>query len=101
MTLAEKYASKASKSLKEQLLKHVENKLQHTKDGERFIYTIGWWECGYENVLSIECCNPFDAMTNIGSRQEINDIMKAEGFKIIEDYGGYRHRANTNYVLEK
>ena len=104
MTLAAKYADKASKSLRTRLLEAVEAKLSALKEGQEFSFTIGWCESGYENSLDIReptiLC-PMDALTSEGSHEEINAIMKAEGFKPIEDYGGYRHRARTTYMLER
>lgn len=104
MTLAAKYASNASKSLKSQLLEAVEAKLKKMEEGWTFSFTIGWFNSGYENVLKTQepsnLC-PMDAITHEGSHEEINSIMKAEGFKAIEDYGGYHHRARTTYVLER
>lgn len=103
MTLATKYAGKATKSLKSQLLEAVEAKLQETKPGEPFRYSIGWLECGSLNYLQVynDGRRRFDALTNEGSKGEINAIMEAEGFKVIDSFGiPGSLRQNTTYVLE-
>ena len=104
MTLAAKYADKASKSLKSQLLEAVEAKLQKAKPGEPFLYSIGWLECGSLNYLQVynDSHRRFDALTNEGSKGEINAIMEAEGFKVIDSFGiPGSLRPNTTYVLER
>lgn len=103
-TLSEKYASVGAKSLKQQLLEAVEAKLQKAKPGEPFRYSIGWYECGWLNCFDIpdHPGGRFDALTNEGSKGEINAIMEAEGFKVIDSFGiPGSLRPNTTYVLER
>lgn len=103
-TLSEKYVSVGAKSLKQQLLEAVEAKLQKAKPGEPFRYSIGWFECGCLNYLQVynDPGRRFDALTNEGSKGEINAIMEAEGFKVIDSFGiPGSLRPNTTYVLER
>lgn len=97
MTIAEKYKNLKNKSIEEMVIEIVENCAKKCKDGQGLEICCGWWEV--ESKPKEEDCQWFDLMAGECYHDEINRIMREQGFKVYEDYGGFRHRARTYYRL--
>ena len=119
-SLSEKYNELKTKSIKDALLEDIEKVLSNWKshveeislphksydemtDNERrFEYTIIWqpnnsfldpWHHGLNKWDYYACAGQ-------GYKQEIDEILKKEGFKCIEDYGSFNYKPRTTYVFK-
>ena len=96
MTIAEKYANLKGKTIEQMVLEIVEDCAKKCKDGESLELVCGWWETDDKPKAD---SSVFDFMAGQCYHEEINRIMKEQGFRIYENYGGYRYRARTTYRL--
>lgn len=97
MTIAEKYANLKGKSIKQMVLEIVDEIASKCKEGESLELTCGWWITNEEPRTH---GLPFSFMAGECYHNEINSFMKEQGFKVYENYGGFRRRAYTTYRLE-
>ena len=97
MTIAEKYSNLVGKSIKEMTLEIVEKIASNWKNDGTLELVCGWWNT--DNKPSADS-SVFDFMAGECYHNEINEIMKAQGFSVYENYGGFRYRARTTYRLE-
>ena len=97
MTIAEKYNYLKNKTIKEMVLEIVEECAQKCKDGQGLELVYGWWETDVKPDARNP--KPFDFMAGECYHDEINKIMREQGFSVYENYGGYRYRARTTYRL--
>ena len=98
MTIAEKYPELKGKSIKDMVLEIVTNIANNWKSDEGLEIVCGWWET--ESKPKANDSQWFDFMAGECYHDEINDLMKEQGFRVYEDFGGFRHRARTTYRLE-
>lgn len=96
MTIAEKYKNLKNKTIKEMVLEIVEECAQKCESGKGLELVCGWW---ITDELPHKDSRVFDFMAGECYHQEINTIMKEQGFHIYENYGGFRYRARTTYRL--
>lgn len=96
MTIAEKYSNLKNKTIEQMVIEIVEECAQKCKEGQGLELVCGWWETDY---LPKADSQVFDFMAGQCYHNEINRIMKAQGFHLYENYGGYRYRARTTYRL--
>ena len=96
MTIAEKYSNLKNKSIEEMVLEIVENCAQKCKEGKGLELVCGWWET---DDLPSANSQVFDFMAGECYHNEINRIMKEQGFHVYENYGGFRYRPRTTYRL--
>jgi len=97
MTIAEKYSNLKGKSIKDMTLEIVEKIASEWKGNDALEIVCGWWEI--ESKPKAES-NVFDFMAGECYHSEINKVMKEQGFRVYEDYGGIRWRPRTTYRLE-
>ena len=96
MTIAEKYKNLKNKTIKEMVLEIVEDYAQKCTDGQGLSLVCGWWDTDNLPKAGSEV---FDFMAGQCYHEEINRIMREQGFSVYENYGGYRSRARTTYRL--
>jgi len=96
MIIAEKYKNLKNKSIEELVLEIVENCAQKCKNGQGLEIVCGWW---LDDVLPKANSQVFDFMAGECYHEEINRVMREQGFHIYENYGGFRYRARTTYRL--
>lgn len=96
MTIAEKYKNLKNKTIKEMVLEIVEKCAQNCKEGQGLELVCGWWETDDKPSST---SSVFDFMAGECYHEEINKIMREQGFSAYENYGGYRYRARTTYRL--
>lgn len=94
-TIAEKYANLKVKSVNDVILEIVENIAKKCNGGLEV--TCGWWET---DVFPHAETSVFDFMAGECYRQEIDKIMRQQGFSVYYSYSGFRWRARTTYRLE-
>ena len=97
-TIAEKYSNLKVKSVNDVVLEIVEEiakKCDPTKGGLEV--TCGWWET---DVFPHAETSVFNFMAGQCYRQEIDKIMRQQGFSVYYSYSGFRWRARTTYRLE-
>lgn len=94
-TIAEKYPNLKVKSVNDVILEIVENIAKKCKGGLEV--TCGWWET---DVFPHAETSVFDFMAGECYRQEIDKIMRQQGFSVYYSYSGFRWRARTTYRLE-
>lgn len=119
--LRDKYKELETQSIKDALLEDVEKVLKNWKQHvinqnpftkvnsfeelpekeRRFRYTIIWQS---DNSFLVPWHNgltkwDYYACAGSGYKKEIDTILKAEGFKGLEDYGSHTHRPSTTYVF--
>ena len=97
MTIAEKYKNLKNKSIEEMVIEIVEDCAKKCKEGQGLEICCGWWEV--ESKPKADDCQGFDLMAGECYHDEINKIMREQGFKAYEDFGGIRHRPRTYYRL--
>lgn len=98
MTIAEKYASLRGKTIREIVLEIVENIAQNYKGEGGLEIVCGWWKDQSEPEQKKDSIW-FHMMAGECYHDEINAIMRAEGFHVYEDYERFRYRARTRYRL--
>lgn len=97
MTIAEKYNNLKCKSIEEMVIEIVEDCAKKCKNEQGLEICCGWWKD--ETKPKANDGQWFDLMSGECYHEEINQIMRDQGFKIYEDYGAFRHRARTYYRL--
>lgn len=99
MTIAEKYSNLKAKSIKDMVLEIVEEVAKNCKTNSLEI-VCGWWET--DDLPKAEKNSQwFDLMAGECYHNEINRVLKEQGFRAYENYGGFRWRARTTYRLEQ
>ena len=116
--LSEKYKELKSKSIKDAILEDIERVLstwkQHvekisnkkweeiSENQQRFEYSIIWQPNNQFLEPWHKGLNYWDyyAVAGQGYKKEIDQILEAEGFKPIEDYGNYKYLPRTTYVFK-
>lgn len=98
MTIAEKYSNLKAKSIKDMVLEIVEEVAKNCKTNSLEI-VCGWWET--DDLPKAEKNSQwFDLMAGECYHNEINRVLKEQGFRAYENYGGGGWRARTTYRLE-
>lgn len=78
-------------------LEIVEKIASEWKSDSTLEIVCGWWDAESKPKAD---SNVFDFMAGECYHNEINKVMKEQGFMAYEDYGGFRRRARTTYRLE-
>lgn len=118
--LTDKYNELKTKNIKDAILEDIEKVMSNWKtfrekisiekkkweemsdDEKRFEYTIIWqpdnsflnpWHNGLHKWDWYACAGT-------GYKKEIDEILKSEGFKCIEDYGDFNCKPRTTYVFK-
>lgn len=97
MTIAEKYSELKGKSIKDMVLEIVTNIANNWKSDKGLEIVCGWWEIESKPKADSQV---FDFMAGECYHEEINKVMREQGFRVYEDFGGFLHRARTTYRLE-
>lgn len=98
MKISEKYSELKGKSIKDMVIEIVTNIANNCKNNECLEICCGWWET--ESKPKADDSQWFDFMAGECYHEEINNVMREQGFRAYEDFGGFRHRARTTYRLE-
>ena len=94
-TIAEKFPNLKVKSLNDTVIEIIENIAKKCNSGLEI--TCGWWET---DVFPHAESSVFDFMAGNCYRQEIDKIMRQQGFSVYYSYSGFHWRARTTYRLE-
>lgn len=95
MSIVDKYSNLKCKSIKDIVLEIVEQ-IANQCNGELEI-VCGWWET--DNIPKAGS-NVFDFMAGECYHDEINKVMREQGFRVYENRVGLKSRPRTTYRLE-